>query len=247
MEDILDKNAQGEIEGKQKTDPVVRVLKDRGELAFRRVPNQEKDLNQVKLTLIPASHKHYHKNSDIILMGGLDEYKIYQVKEGKIHYVSSHVCELPIDGGYRQEHTGNSSIMYIFTKSNLKKTEKNVKFFEEHNIEWEGISSILFSFEFGIGAPHVIKANYIREIKNSEDEYELMDNLDNFKPLLGSRLSVISKLSVNEVDKEYFLAELKPESPSKILTKSPKISNRKLDSENSIFICTITRKTKNTT
>ena len=170
-------------------------------------PNPEKELNQVRMTLIPAT-SHSQRDSAIILVGDLNEYKVYQVKDNKIQFISTHRYEIPIDGEPRKELTANNSITYVFKKLRLQKTEKNVKFFSENEIEWDDEpSSLLFRFEFAIGAQKLIKPQFIGEIKKSKGK--VIDYLDNFKPVLGPRLSVIAKKTFSGFmpSLEIFLAE----------------------------------------
>ena len=193
----------------------ISTLMDKGRLGFRRMlsPESESKLNQVKMTLIPAA-SHRDKDSGIILVGAFNEYKIYQVKDDKIHFVSSHQVVLPIDGEAQEELTANNSITYVFKKEELEKTEKNVKFFAGNGIEWDEPSSLLFRFKFSIGIQTFIKAEFIGEIRTSDEHYsgiELIDNLDSFKPLLGPRLAILSKIAHESDldDKKYFLAQMR--------------------------------------
>ena len=194
-----------EIQQKKSTDTTKKIefnqsyktVRDGGELVFRRVESKDGALNSVISD--PISVFQRKDNTNFIMVDGLFEHQIYKIEDQTIKFVSSHKVDLPLKCLAFKVVITENRILYFFEKRTIEKREQHLKFFKQHNIDWTTPSYVVFEFEYGIGKPRIIKAEYVGEMKKDFGgfaEWDLKEIFDSQNALFNKGLSLLkAKLS----------------------------------------------------
>ena len=179
------------------------ILKNNGKLKFTEVPSLKQRMHMVTHISMPVTHKAANKN--IILTKHGKEFKIYQIIDKKIKFVSQHKVELPVDEEFFSSYVTGRRIRFIVTNNFMKKNPKNMAFYKKNGISTLKLTKLVFECEFGVGSPEVIRADYLGCFKIDYDGYsywKVVDMFDNQKPLFG-RPQILAK-AYESYGEEYF-------------------------------------------
>ena len=152
---------------------------------------------------------------EIMMTYFMDEFRLYQVKGSQIKFASDHKIELPIDAKIDFWQITRTGIIFMARKSKIKKTPKNLTFFEENQIDFETTSSLVFKVDYGLGKPRRLQGEYLGELKSNSSglkQCNVNSFLSHTKPLFRDNLCFWAGYEVKGIifpsyKKHRFLAE----------------------------------------